>query len=329
VALKAVRKRADAAATCKSGSERQMQSETPNPELELGRGVDFGEFQLAYQPVVDLNDGSVVCVEALLRWDHPTRGLLWPGEFLDRGDADVRRRVTRWVLSEAGRWAAHWRRRFPDRPITVAVNLSAEDLDSSELATALAKVTRANQLDPGALAFEIGEAALFSDVERARTRLLAFRDLGVQLFVDDFGTAYSSVVSSLETMPADAVYVLPESVGTLLGEAHDGILMSLASIESLPIDVVKVDRRFVQRLFADGKDSTLVESVVRLAHRLGFKVLAEGVEHDNEAMRLRDVGCDLGQGYYFHRPQTREYVDVILREALRERAADPPIPASS
>jgi EAL domain-containing protein (putative c-di-GMP-specific phosphodiesterase class I) len=298
-----------------------MHAERAEPELELGRGVDFGEFQLAYQPVVDLRDGSVGCVEALLRWDHPTRGLLWPGEFLDRGDAAVRRRVTRWVLTEAARWAAHWRRRFPERPITVAVNLSAEDLEAPDVVDQVAKVVRTNELDPGALALEIGEAALYADLARARTRLLAFRDLGVQLFVDDFGTAYSSVVTSLETMPAQAVYVLPESVGALLGEAHDGILMSLASIESLPIDVLKVDRRFVQRLFAERGDSALVESVIRLAHRLGFRVLAEGVEQESEAHRLREAGCDLAQGYYFHRPQTREYIDVILREDIRERAA--------
>jgi EAL domain-containing protein (putative c-di-GMP-specific phosphodiesterase class I) len=299
-----------------------MQSESPVPGI--GPGVDFDELKLAYQPVVDLRDGSVVCVEALLRWDHPTRGLLWPGEFLERTDAPARRRVTGWVLNEASRWAAHWRRRFPHRPVTVAVNISGEDLDSDGLAAQLAKVVRANELEAGALALEIGEGALFSDLERARSRLVAFRDLGVQLFVDDFGTAYSSVVSSLETMPSNEVYVLAESVGTVLGEASDGILMSLASIESLPIDVVKVDRRFVQRLFADTRDASVVESVVTLSHRLGFRVLAEGVEHEGEALRLRDIGCDYGQGYHFHRPQTREYIDVILREATRERAVATP-----
>jgi EAL domain-containing protein (putative c-di-GMP-specific phosphodiesterase class I) len=223
------------------------------------------------------------------------------------------------VLNDAARWAAHWRAEFPEHPITVAVNLSERDLEASNLAAHLANVLRAHDLAPGALALEVGESALYANLERARSSLLAFRDLGVQVFVDDFGTAYSSVVSSLETMPASAVYVLPESVGALKGEAYDGILMSLASIESLPIDAIKIDRRFVQRLFAGEREAALVESVIRLSHRLGFRVQAEGVEHEIEAARLREIGCDLAQGYYFHRPQTREYVDVLLREAAAAR----------
>jgi EAL domain-containing protein (putative c-di-GMP-specific phosphodiesterase class I) len=297
-----------------------MAAESPTPQPGFGRGVDLGELQLAFQPVVDLRDGSVQCVEALVRWDHPTRGLLWPGEFLDDSvEADVQRHLTGWVISDAVRWAAHWRSEFPDHPITVAVNLSEQDLESSNFAAHIANVLRAQELPPGALAVEVGESALYADLERARAALVSFRDLGVQVFVDDFGTAYSSVVSSLESMPASAVYVLPESVGAMKGEAYDGILMSLASIESLPIDAIKIDRRFVQRLFAGDREAALVESVIRLSHRLGFRVQAEGVEHEIEAARLRDVGCDLAQGYYFHRPQTREYIDVILREAAITR----------
>jgi EAL domain-containing protein (putative c-di-GMP-specific phosphodiesterase class I) len=297
-----------------------MPSEKAAHDTEFDRGVDLGELQLAFQPVVDLADGSVPCVEALVRWDHPTRGLLWPGDFLDDSvPTDVARHVTGWVLNDAARWAAHWRDEFPEHPITVAVNLSERDLDSTNLAAHLANVLRANDLAPGALALEVGESALYADLERARTSLMSFRDLGVQVFVDDFGTAYSSVVASLETMPSQAVYVMPESVGAMKGEAYDGILMSLASIESLPIDAIKIDRRFVQRLFVSEREAALVESVVRLSHRLGFQVLAEGVEHESEAARLREVGCDLAQGYYFHRPQTREYVDIILREATIAR----------
>ena len=195
-----------------------MTADGPTPENGFGRGVDLDQLQLAYQPVVDLSDGSVTCVEALLRWDHPTRGLLWPGEFLDDcADADVQRHVTGWVLGDAARAAAHWRAEFAEQPITVAVNLSERDLETPNLAAHIANVLRVHDLPPGALALEVGEAALYVDLERARAALVAFRDLGVQVFVDDFGTAYSSVVSSLESMPASAVYVLPESVGALEG----------------------------------------------------------------------------------------------------------------
>ncbi len=301
-----------------------MQSEMPVPEVALARGVEGGELQLAYQPVVDLLTGAVTCVEALVRWDHPTRGLLWPGEFLDDVvDPDAQRRVTGWVLNEAASAASYWRREFPDQPITVAVNLSAHDLESANLAAHLANVLRAHELAPGALALEIGESVLYTDLERAKIRLVSYRDLGVQVFVDDFGTAYSSVVSSLETMPAGAVYVLPESVGAMKGEASDGILMSLASIESLPIDVIKIDRRFVQRLFAGEREGALVESVIRLSHRLGFRVQAEGVEHEAEAAGLRAVNCDLAQGYYFHRPMASGYIDVLLREAASAHRESP------
>lgn len=293
-----------------------MPSEVPADDAGCARDVETGELQLAFQPVVDLHDGSLQCVEALVRWDHPTRGLLFPGEFLDTAvDLDAYRRLTGWVLNDAARWAAHWRAKFPEHPITVAMNLSDRDLDSPTLAAHLANVLRAHDLAPGALALEVDESALYADLDRARASLLSFRDLGVQVFVDDFGTAYTSVVSSLETMPASAVYVLPESVGAIKGEAHDGILMSLALIESLPIDVIKIDRRFVQRLLTGAREVALVESVVRLCHRLGFRVQAEGVEHEIEVARLREVGCDLAQGYYFHRPLQPEYIDVILREA--------------
>lgn len=293
-----------------------MPSEVPADDPGCARDLETGELQLAFQPIVDLHDGSLRCVEALVRWDHPTRGLLFPGEFLDTDiDLDASRRVTGWVLNDAAGWAAHWRAKFPEHPITVAVNLSDRDLDSPTLAAHLANVLRAHELAPGALALEVGESSLYGDLERASDALLSFRDLGVQVFVDDFGTAYSAVVSSLETMPARAVYVLPESVGAMKGEAHDGILMSLALIESLPIDVIKIDRRFVQRLLTGPREVVLVESVVRLCHRLGFQVQAEGVEHEIEVARLREVGCDLAQGYYFHRPLQPEYIDVILREA--------------
>ena len=120
-----------------------MQSEMPIPEVAFDCGVDVGELQLAYQPVVDLVSGAVTCVEALVRWDHPTRGLLWPGEFLDDVvDPEAQRRVTGWVLNEAARAASFWRDEYPDQPITVAVNLSAHDLESPNLAAHLANVLR-------------------------------------------------------------------------------------------------------------------------------------------------------------------------------------------
>jgi len=278
---------------------------------ELQRALDRNELVLAYQPIIDLHDGSLGGVEALLRWNHPTRGLLWPGDFLAAVEGSgVSTRLGNFVIDEAAGQAAAWRSRTPGRALPVAVNVSGSHFESDDLVVQLAHAQRLNDLEPGALALEVSERSLFRDIDRNRARIESLKHLGAQIVVDDFGTAYATAT--------DADADIPEP-GTWTIGATDGLLLSLVTLEEFSVDVIAIDRRLLERLFTGAGDAALVHAVVRLAHRFGFRVLAEGVETASEADQLRRCGCDLAQGYYFHRPQSPEYIEILLREARDAR----------
>jgi diguanylate cyclase len=288
-----------------------MTSAFPDAHEELQRALDRNELLLAYQPIVDLNDGSLGGVEALIRWNHPTRGLLWPGDFLPAIEgSEVSTRLGNYVIDEAAGQAAAWRSQTPGRALPVAINVSGSHFESDDLVVQLAHALRTNDLEPGTLALEVGERSLFSDVTRNRARIESLKHLGAQIVVDDFGTAYATA------MDGDAEVQEP---GTWTVGATDGLLLSLVTLEEFSVDVIAIDRRLLERLFTGAADAALVHAVVRLAHRFGFRVLAEGVETASEADQLRRCGCDLAQGYYFHRPQSPEYIEILLREARDAR----------
>lgn len=286
-----------------------MTSVFPDAGEELQRALDRNELLLAYQPIVDLHDGTVSGVEALLRWDHPTRGLLWPGDFLSAIDqTEMCGPLGGFVIDAAARQAAEWRSHCPGSPFLVALNVSAQHFEADDLVVQLAHAQRENDLEPGALALEIAERTLFTDVARNRARIESLRHLGAQVVVDDFGTGYATATDG------DAPDVGEWQVG-----ATDGLLLSLVALEEFSVDVIAIDRRLLERLFTGARDAALVHAVVRLAHRFGFRVLAEGVETASEADQLRRCGCDLAQGYYFHRPQSPDYIELLLREARDAR----------
>jgi EAL domain-containing protein (putative c-di-GMP-specific phosphodiesterase class I) len=265
---------------------------------ELRRALDRNELLLAYQPIMDLGDGALGGVEALLRWNHPVRGLLWPGEFLPGvADAGLSARLSSFVIHRAAAQADAWRSRMPGRPLMVAVNMSASQFASDDLLVQLASAQRSHDLEPGVLALEIHERILFDDIARAGERLASLEELGIRIVVDDFGTAYADAPTA----------------------TRDGLLLSLVALEEFPVEVVALDRRLWERLSVDAPDAAVVDGAVRIAHRFGFRVLAEGVESAPEAEQLRDCGCDLAQGYYFHRPQSPEYIEILLREARDAR----------
>jgi EAL domain-containing protein (putative c-di-GMP-specific phosphodiesterase class I) len=244
-----------------------------------------------------------------VRWNHPTRGLLWPGDFLGAIEqSEMWDRLGAFVIDEAARQAADWRSRTPGNALLVAVNVSAKHFEADDLVVQLAHAQRENDLEPGALALEVGERTLFADITRNRARIESLKHLGAQVVVDDFGTGYATATD------ADA----PDP-GTGRVGATDGLLLSLVALEEFSVDVIAIDRRLLERLFTGARDAALVHAVVRLAHRFGFRVLAEGVETASEADQLRRCGCDLGQGYYFHRPQSPEYIEILLREAREAR----------
>ena len=283
----------------------------PEAQEELQRALAQDELVLAYQPIVDLNDGTLGGVEALLRWNHPTRGLLWPGDFLGAiHETELWTTLGCYVIDEAARQAAIWRSRTPGRALPVAINVSGSHFEADDLLVSLAHAQRENDLEPGALALEISERTLFADIGRNRARIESLKHLGAQIVVDDFGTAYATATVSDTSAPEP---------GTWRIGATDGLLLSLVALEEFSVDVIAIDRRLLERLFTGAGDAALVHAVVRLAHRFGFRVLAEGVEAASEADQLRRCGCDFAQGYYFHRPQSPEYIEILLREARDAR----------
>jgi len=224
-----------------------------------------------------LNDGAVVAAEALVRWAHPERGLLEPAQFISLAEeSGTIVAVGRWVLGEACQQAATWRGNG-NRP-AVSVNLSAREMARPDLVEVVGEALDASGLDADRLWLEITESVLMEDADLAVTALSRLRGLGVHLSVDDFGTGYSS----------------------------------LSYLRRFPVDSLKVDRSFVAGLQTDPEDAAIVEAVVSMAHSLGLSVVAEGVETDEQVQRLRALGCEAAQGYFFAAP-----VPASALESLR------------
>jgi EAL domain-containing protein (putative c-di-GMP-specific phosphodiesterase class I) len=239
---------------------------------------------LFYQPEVSLHNGSMVGFEALLRWQHPERGLLEPSAFVPLAEeTDLITPIGRWVLEEACRQAKRWEEEhLPAPPATMEVNLSARQLARRGLAQIVEEALRRTNLAAHALALDITETVLIGTSEHNAQVLEALKKMGIRLYLDDFGTGYSS----------------------------------LSYLKRLPVDRVKVDRTFVKGLGGNATDTALVRMIIELCHTLGIEVLAEGVETSDQAALLKDMGCDLGQGYYFARPLRSEELAEQLPEAF-------------
>ncbi|NAZ76415.1 EAL domain-containing protein [Kineococcus sp. T13] len=235
---------------------------------DLRRGLGRDELVLHYQPKLDLRSGAVTGVEALVRWQHPDRGLLTPDAFLALAEhSGLMRPLTRAVLRLALRQAADWWR--AGHELSVAVNLSASDLLDAQLPTRVQELLAAAGLPARALELEITETVLVADPVRAHQVLRALRALGVRIAVDDYGTGYSS----------------------------------LSYLQDLPVDDLKLDRSFVVRSAGDERSAAIVRSTTALAHALGLRITAEGVESEEVLTQLRAAGCDAAQGYHVARPQ--------------------------
>jgi diguanylate cyclase (GGDEF)-like protein len=240
-------------------------------ESDLPLAIQNGELELLYQPIVDAKDSSLVSVEALVRWDHPTRGRLSPevfiglaeetGFILDIGD---------WVLERACTDV------LPKNGVTLNVNLSAKQVHDDKLVTRVAEILKRTGFPSSRLVLEITESALIRDSERAVATLTVLKALGLSIAIDDFGTGYSS----------------------------------LSYLSQFPVDALKVDRSFVTGLDLPSGDHEIVRAVIALAHALGLKATAEGVETHGQLMHLRSLGCDLVQGYLFDRPGLLEELQI-------------------
>jgi diguanylate cyclase (GGDEF)-like protein/PAS domain S-box-containing protein len=244
---------------------------------ELRRGLERGEIVPYYQPIVQLGNGHLMGFEVLARWRHPDRGLLGPDQFLPMAEetgliGELGASVMRQSLVQLGQWRENTQR-FND--LSLSVNLSARQLTSGTLVDQVAEALAEAGVSAGALWLEITETALMADVKAATVALRELRSLGLHLSVDDFGTGYSS----------------------------------LTYLKRFPVEAIKVDQSFVNGLGIDAEDTTIVEAVVKLGHSLGLLVVAEGVETPLQLSRLREIGCDRGQGYLFGRPRPAELIE--------------------
>jgi diguanylate cyclase (GGDEF)-like protein len=253
---------------------------------ELRRAVDAGELVLHYQPKMNLGEGRVTSVEALVRWRHPQRGFVQPHDFIPFAEqTGYISAITRWVLGKAIEQCGVWER--TGLRIRMCVNVSARDLQNGdELVSYVSADLAAAELPAGMLCLEITESALMEDPLSAQSTLRKLRDLGVATSIDDYGTGYSS----------------------------------LAYIKQLAVNELKIDRAFVSGMEADRKNAAIVRSTIELGHNLGLTVVAEGVETDHELAELRRFGCDEAQGFFFARPMAAPALERWLSGA-RDKAA--------
>ncbi len=252
-------------------------------ENDLRRAIERDEFEVYYQPVVALDTGRTVGMEALVRWEHPERGLVAPSEFVPLAEEiGLIVPIGRRVLREACRQAREWQGRYPsvssDPPLIVGVNLSARQLRHPGLLEDVEGALRESGLAPRWLTLEITESAVVGKGENRVGILRKLREQGVRFALDDFGTGYSS----------------------------------LSYLKRLPVGMLKIDRSFVERIGEDAEDEVLIAGVVGIAHGLGLRVLAEGVETAEQLERVKALGCELAQGYHFAGPMPGEEAEAFL-----------------
>jgi diguanylate cyclase (GGDEF)-like protein/PAS domain S-box-containing protein len=249
-------------------------------EHAMPRALERNEFRILYQPIVCLDTGTMSGVEALVRWEHPDHGLITPGEFVPIAeDNGLIVPLGSWVLREAMEQAARWHREHPSRrDLHVTVNLSARQLQDPALPSAVATALQELEMDPAALTLEITESVLMHDRDVSMARLLDLKFLGVRLAIDDFGTGYSS----------------------------------LAYLQRFPLDVLKVDKAFVDGVAHGPEESALASAIIRLGHTLHLRTVAEGVEAPEQVAHLRRLGCQEAQGFLFAEPlPATELIDCL------------------
>jgi EAL domain-containing protein (putative c-di-GMP-specific phosphodiesterase class I) len=257
-------------------------------ETALRHALERQEFELHYQPQINLVTGLTSGVEALIRWNHPTRGLIAPAQFISIAeDCRLILPIGQWVLGEACRQAQSWARAGLWCG-TIAVNVSAVQFREHDFVQVVMDILEATGMDPSQLELELTESVLMTTGDCAASALQTLRNAGVKVALDDFGTGYSS----------------------------------LSYLGRFPVDCVKIDQAFIRQISAAGTKNTLVAAIINMGHALGLRVVAEGVETEEERQFVQDRGCDEGQGYHFSKPlPLKAFKERLLVEGDRARFA--------
>ena len=259
-------------------------------ERELRNGIKLGEFIVHYQPILELQSQSIKGFEALLRWKHPTRGLVSPADFVPVAEEiGFILELGAWVLRHACHQVRAWQLKFPTHAdLFISVNVSTKQFASSRLIDCVQESLAESGLDPRCLKLEITESAIMTDPKGAAETLNNLRSLGVSISLDDFGTGYSS----------------------------------LSYLQTFPINTLKIDRSFINRLGSSNESDEIVRTIVNLAHTLGMEVTAEGIEESSQGAHLTDLACESGQGFLYSRPIS----DINVEQLLTELAGPPQKP---
>ncbi len=247
-------------------------------DTELRKAIDNGDIGIAYQPIVDVGSADVVAVEALARWNHSDLGVISPDDFIAVAEeSGLIVDLGRYVFETVCRQVAGWQKEHL-QPIPAAINLSARELVQPDCVDAIRSAIRASGVDPSTLTVEVTESMFVTDPERAIHNLNQIRSLGISIALDDFGTGYSS----------------------------------LTYLRQLPIDIVKIDRGFMNELEDDTGQRSIVAMVLALGESMGIRVIAEGIENERQRRALMELGVEFAQGYHFAAPQTAERVEAML-----------------
>ncbi len=254
-------------------------------ETDLRRALEREEFQLWYQPIFLLDSHDLVGFEALIRWAHPLRGLVFPKDFIPIAEEiGLIMPIGWWVLKEACLQLKIWQDQFVGKcPLTLSINLSGSQCKQPNMISEIEHVLEETGSDPQFLKFEITETVLIESTESILSELSRLKDLNIQLYMDDFGTGYSS----------------------------------LSYLRRFNIDKLKIDRSFVSRLETSERDQQIVRTIVTLAHSLNMGVIAEGVESPTQLSVLTEMGCDFGQGYHFSKPLSRHDAQLLVDEFFK------------
>lgn len=248
-------------------------------ETDLRKAIEQGQLSLNYQPIISLITGRIESFEALLRWHHPKKGMIPPDTFIPIAEQTrLIVSIGQWVIREACHQAQAWHNMFPDRLLSIAVNLSSKQFSRNDLVQQIDRILAETGLDPHFLKFEITESVVMGNAKENTEVLSQLRDRELDLSMDDFGTGYSS----------------------------------LSYIHNLPIASIKLDRSFVRNMTANGEHAATIRAVVTLAHNRGMKVIAEGVETVQQLAQLQALKCDFGQGYFFSKPVTAECAEGLI-----------------